>query len=428
MIKKLRIRLIAASMAALFLVLAVVMGSITYMNYRRVTSDADRTLSILVSNNGDFPAEMRLRPGFPGRNAGPADDSGREEPVPGEPEESPELAFESRYFSVVIDGDGDVVSCDTEEIAAVDTDTAIEYARTVLSSGKTSGYREQYRYMTGDTAEGTLIVFLDCQRDLRTVRNFLFTGIGVSLLGMAAVLLLLILFSGRIVKPVSDSYEKQKRFITDAGHELKTPLTVINADAEIIGMDTGENEWLEDIKNQTDRLASLTNDLIYLSRMEEESNKLQMIDMPLSDIVEETAKSFSALALTQEKTFECDIMPMITMHGDDNSIRQLVSILLDNALKYSEKGGTIRLILDRHSRTIRLSVYNTAEYVSRDELPHLFDRFYRADESRNSQTGGHGLGLSIASAIVSSHKGKISASTEDERSLTVTVQFPGQAV
>lgn len=254
-------------------------------------------------------------------------------------------------------------------------------------------------------------------------RTFLFTVVGVSLIGLLAVLLLLIFLSERIVKPFSENYEKQKQFITDAGHELKTPLTIIDADAEVLEMDIGENEWLADIQMQTKRLAQLTNSLIQLSRMEEQP-QIEKIEFPISDVVEETVETFQALAKTQNKNLSSRIQPMLSLNGDEKAISQLVTILLDNAVKYSDDGGKIEVTLEKQKNLIRLGVFNTADSVPKESLTSQFNRFYRADPSRNSRTGGYGLGLSIASAIVASHKGKIQAATQDEKSLLIVVSLP----
>ncbi len=224
---------------------------------------------------------------------------------------------------------------------------------------------------------------------------------------------------------MAESYEKQKQFITDAGHELKTPMTIIAADAELAEMECGENQWLTDIRRQAQRLTGLTNDLIYLSRMEEEQTKLQLIDFPFSDMAEEMAQSFQALAQSQEKEFVLSIQPMISYTGDEKAIQQLLSILLDNALKYSPAGGHLELRLEKQGRTVLLTMSNTTvQPMARDKLPHLFDRFYRTDQSRNSSTGGYGLGLSIAKSIVLAHKGKIRAESPDGMSLSVIVTLP----
>lgn len=267
------------------------------------------------------------------------------------------------------------------------------------------------------------MIFLDYGREMSSFRTFLFTSAGVSIAGLLAVMLILIFLSGHIVKPFSENYEKQKQFITDAGHELKTPLTIIDADAEVLEMDVGENEWLSDIRTQTKRLAQLTNSLIQLSRMEEQP-QLEKIEFPLSDLVEETVETFQALARTQKKVLSSRIQPMISMNGDEKAIRQLVTILLDNAVKYSDDGGRIEVALEKHKNLIRLSVFNTVDSVPRESLSCLFNRFYRADPSRNSKKGGYGLGLSIASAVVVAHKGKIQATTQDEKSLLIAVSLP----
>ena len=239
------------------------------------------------------------------------------------------------------------------------------------------------------------------------------------------VLGLMILLSKHIIKPFSENYEKQKRFITDAGHEIKTPITIINADTEVLEMDTGPNEWIDDIRIQTERLSKLTKDLIYLARMEEGEHQTQMIDFPLSEVISETAASFQALARTESKQFALQIQPMLSFYGDEDNIRKLTSILLDNALKYSDENGFIQLNLEKKGKYIQLLVVNTTrDTLNREQLTHLFDRFYRMDTSRNSETGGYGIGLSIAQAVVQMHKGKISATAVNDHKIQLSVLLP----
>lgn len=413
MIRKLRIKLILASMLSLLLVLTVIFGAVGILNYRKILADADSILAILQENDGSFPMSGHTK----------NDSVFLEEPPRENRRFSPELPYESRYFSVFLTADGGVISVNTGKIAAVDTTTAIDYAQLVVQNGGSQGFVDDYRYTVYTVDDEIHVVFLDYGREMSSFRTFIFTGIGVSLIGLLAVMLLLIFLSGRIVKPFSENYEKQKRFITDAGHELKTPLTIIDADAEVLEMDIGENEWLSDIQMQTKRLAQLTNSLIQLSRMEEQP-QVEKIEFPVSDVVEETVETFQALAKTQNKSLSSRIQPMLSMSGDEKAIRQLITILMDNAIKYSDDGGRIELALEKQKNSIQLSVFNTAKYISRENLPNFFDRFYRADQSRNSKTGGYGLGLSIASAIVTAHRGKIWAATQDEKSLLIMVAFP----
>ena len=410
MIRKLQIKLIAVAMLSLFLVLSVIMASVNVLNYRGVVQNADELLAFLAQNGGRFPVPDGVR---------------REEEPPGEPPAlSPETPYETRYFTVSFDENDAVTAVDTGRIAAVDTQTAIEYAQRARTRADGGGFLSGYRYLVCPTSDGTRVIFLDCGKSLSTFRSFLWSSLAVSALGLAAVFILLLLLSARIVNPMLESYEKQRRFITDAGHEIKTPLTIIDADAELLAMDCGENEWLQDIRVQTKRLSSLTNDLIFLSRMEEGQAKLQMLSLPFSELVAETARSFQSLARTQDKLFETEIQPMLSVCGDEKALRQMVGILLDNAVKYCAPNGEISLTLNRQGRAVRLSVTNTSRPIGKEQLRRLFDRFYRADESRSSRTGGYGIGLSIAQAVVQAHRGKISSASSDGGSLTVTVLLP----
>lgn len=406
MIKKLRAKFITTSMLSLFFVLFVIEGMVGILNYQKIEKDADKILGILKENSGDFPKKMPFVP--------------RED----RPFLSPEIPYESRYFSVLLTPEGKAVFADTEKIASVDPAEAVEYAETVWKKQSEKGFIDHYRYLCDTYEGGYRMLFLDCGRQLDNFQMLLVTAFLVSSAGFLTVFILMIYLSAKIVKPFSDNYEKQKRFITDAGHELKTPLTIIDADAEVLEMDLGENEWLVDIKSQTKRLADLTNALVLLSRMEEDQRKEMQVDFPISDVVEEVFHTFHAPAKIQGKTLSGVIAPMITMKGDEKAIRGLVTILLDNAIKYADDQGKIALTLEKKKNRIYLSVFNTTEWISREQTAHLFDRFYRTDTSRNSQTGGYGLGLSIAAATVASHKGKIDAETEDERSLRITAVFP----
>ena len=417
MIKKLRHKFIAVSVLSVFLVLLVIMGAINILNYRRMVDDSDKVLNVLAENNGEFP---KRDGGFKHRET-------RGDWFFNElsSDKSPELPYESRYFTVRLSPEGSVTSVDTGRIAAVDTDAAREYAEELWAVQECSGFVSNYRYLKKDDCGDTVIIFLDCRSRMDSFRSFLVYSVAVSLAGMIAVAGLVVLLSRMVMKPVQESYEKQKSFITDAGHEIKTPLTIIDADATILEMECGEdNEWINDIRSQVSRLSSLTKDLIYLSRMEEEKPQVHMIDFPLSDVISETAQSFQSLAKVRQKDFIIEVEPMLSICGDEKAITQLVSILLDNALKYSDEQGTISLRAYSKGRNVFIEVFNTAESVDTSELGRLFDRFYRADKSRNSQTGGYGIGLSIAKAVVEAHRGKISASSADGKSLTVTAILP----
>lgn len=415
MIQTLRRKLIGATMLTLLTVLLVILGAVNLISFQKCVSDADRILFLLSENQGAFPKQ--LPPGLV--------HEGQREQRPMGRGFSPETPYESRFFSVTVDGTGQPVLTDTENIAAIDRERAEEYAGSALATGKDTGFLGDYRYLISRQEGTERIIFLDCGRSLEGFRTTLLASFGMGAVGLLGVFALLLLVSGRVVKPLVEAEQKQCRFITDAGHEIKTPLTIIGADADLLELEWGENEWLADIRRQTQRLTDLTKDLIYLSRMDEARPGVQFVEFPLSDVVEETAQSFLSVAAQQGKTLTLTIRPMVSLVGSEKELRQLTSILLDNALKYSPPGAQVVLTLEQEGKSIRLSVANPLEQpMTRETLSRLFDRFYRVDASRNSATGGYGLGLAIASGIVAAHRGKIRAHCPQERTLVMTAVFP----
>ena len=407
MIKKLKMKFVLLSMTALFIILSIAIVGMNLINYNSVVKEADEILALLSQNKGRFP-DM-------GGN--------KEKKLPHHM--SPEIPYESRYFSVLFNEFGDVIQTHTGYITSVDSTKAITYAKKAMNQGESKGFVGDFRYERYYDGDAIRITFLDCGRKLDSFREFLIASLGMGIAGLVILFLVIFFCAGRIIRPIAESYEKQKRFITDAGHEIKTPLTIIHANADVLEMEIGQNECLTDIQQQTKRLTELTNDLVYLARMEEAENSLQMIDFPVSEVVQDAAHSFKAPAQTQEKEFICDIQMMLSMCGNDKAIEQLVSILIDNALKYTPKGGKISLHFHQKSKKLYLTVCNTTETVLQQKnLDSVFDRFYRTDASRNSETGGHGIGLSIAKAIVTAHNGKISASAKDEQTFEIMVVLP----
>ena len=323
------------------------------------------------------------------------------------------------------DGEGALSRLDLENLASLTEAEAASLAEEVYAAGRERGFSGDYRYCRTELGGETMLLLLNCQRELATFRSFLYASVGISLAGVLGVFLLLWLFSGRIVRPIAESYEKQRRFITDAGHELKTPIAIIQADADVLESEQeGENEWISDIRRQTRRLTELTADLVYLSRMEEEKPSLRMQELSLSELVEETARSFQAPARAKGKRFQSAVAPDLHMTGDANALAKLASILLDNAMKYSTEGGSVELRLEKSGKNARLTVKNSTAPREKGNADQLFARFTREDESRSSETGGFGLGLAIAKAVTEAHRGRIHAQSEDGASLTVTAELP----
>lgn len=406
MIKKLQQKFIIITMGSVLAVLGGLMSVINLANYISINRMADERLAVLTENEGRFPRQ---------------EEAPEKKPLP--PGMSPEAPFETRYFTVILDSEGEAVSADTGRIAAISAETAKAYGFELYHKGKTEGFQGHYKYRAVHLDEGMMYIFLDCGRELSTFYSFLGMSILISLLGVLLVFLLVVFFSRRAVRPAAESYEKQKRFITDASHEIKTPLTIIDANTEVIELENGESEWTEGIKNQVRRLNLLTERLVFLSRMDEEHTVLQATDFSFSDAVAETAQSFETVAKGQGKQLQTEIQQGVTFCGDEGMLRQMVSLLLDNAIKYSGENGEIRLCFWRRERYTELVLYNTVPEISRGNLDRLFERFYRPDSSRNSETGGFGIGLSAVKAIVTAHKGKIHAESEDGRSIEFRVIF-----
>ena len=412
MIKKLKKKFIILATVSTVILMTLLVGIMNIVNYSSVIKEADAVLSMLS------------QPPF-----------GNQEEKPGKPPQdmedfiphgmSPEVPYESRYFTAMVSKNGTIKETDFSRIISVDEESVTDYIQKAVESKSNRDFIGQFRYAKQTDNKVTRLIFLDCGRKLDSFRTFMWTSIAVGLLGCIIVFVVFIFAAGRIVRPIAESYEKQKRFITDAGHEIKTPLTIIGANLDLLESDFGDNESFSDICKQTKRLGELTGDLVYLSKMEEAENSLVKIEFPVSDLVGETAGQFRSVAAAQGKEFRVQVEPNLTMYGSPDAVKQLITILLDNAMKYSPNGGIVTFDMYSRKKMLLISAFNTAMTpVSSENLSRLFDRFYRTDDSRNSETGGHGIGLSIAQAITSAHQGKIIAETVNGSDFKITVTMP----
>lgn len=445
MLRKLRRKFIAIAMLSVSIVLIAIVGTINVANYISTNQALDARLSLIADNGGTFPD---MKPEAPSGEVPQSGESQKPEDAPDDTEErfsgdgtkasdtrqappamndlekhgiSQESPFDTRYFTVTISEDGTVESVNVGNIASISADTAEEYAKELYEKGKTSGFLTDYKYIAVTEDGATMYVFLNCQREISTMKTYILASMGIGALGLVIVFGMIWLFSGIVLKPVSESYEKQKRFITDASHEIKTPLTIIDANTEVLEMMEGENEWTVSTRKQIARLTSLTEKLVFLSRMDEDATRLEKLSFSLSDAMLDTAEGFQSVARTKGKTLELDVAEGIDYVGDEKSIRQMLSLLLDNAMKYSNEHGMIRVTLKASGRNKVITVWNTTDTIEKGKLDILFERFYRMDASHNSKTGGFGIGLSVVYAIVNAHKGKITAKSEDGKSILFTI-------
>ena len=381
MLRHMSRRFIGAAMAAITAVVLVLLCCLNLWNYRGVVDQLDRTLDVIAAADRRWPDFALRQPEPP--LAGPF---------------SGELPYMVRFFAVHCDENGGVTGVDHDFIASVSEDEAAAYAAAALELGRVRGFCEGYRYLISGDGGETSVVFLNAERELGAVRSLL-----------AAVFILVLLLARRAVKPYMRNLEMQKQFVTNAGHELKTPLTAISASADVLAMELEDDEWVRNIQTQSARLSKLVADLVTLSRLDEENPLPEKARFSLSDALWEAADSFAPLIRAAGKGYSQSIEDGLSLNGDRAAVQQTASILLDNALKYTPEGGGISLRAFRSGRRNIIEVSNTCEGLDETELERLFDRFYRADKARSGAVKGSGIGLSIAKAAVEAQGGRIRA-------------------
>ena len=400
MINKLKRRFVLLTSVVSLVVMLVIMVTVNVSNYVNMYTTADNTISRIYETGSDAPT------------------------------------FRARYFTATI-SDGEIIDLDINHIFSfgnenegiqegTDSDETIatNIINDILEQDKYTGFEKEFRFGIFDNNDGTgtqTLVSLDTATQRETFAHTLNISLIISIVSFCAITLLSYLFSGKVVKPIVEGYERQKTFITDASHELKTPLTVINANMEILEMTNGENKWIDKTKDQVSKLTKLTNELVFLSKMEEEKRVHEMKPFKLDDLDEAIIEPYKAIAAQRKYSFTADFDGNIIINGEKESLYRLIIILLDNAMKYTEEKGSINLYIKKDNK-VRIGVKNTCKSFTKGKHDEIFDRFYRADKSRNSKTGGSGIGLAIASAITRIHNGKINA-VSDGKSIDIFLEI-----
>lgn len=405
MLKKIQRRFVLAAMAAFALVMLLIIVGINAANYYRTTSMQDRLIQELLEHE---------QAGFNEEQAPPP-------PIRNIPGRNPEAAYMTRFFTVHCDADGSVKEVLREYISSVDEETAKAYAQTVLSKGMEKGYYQDYRYLINRNDKGISILFLNAAMPLQSMRSLVIVSLAIGIFSLLLVFFLVLVFSKRAIRPYLKNLEQHKQFITDAGHELKTPITSIATSADIAAMEHEGDEWIENIRRQAVRLTKLVGDMVALSRLDEETPFPKKDRFSLSEAAWEIAEPFTQLAKVKGKHYSQQIEEDLTFFGDRDAIQRMISILLDNAMKYSDDGGEIRLQVYRRRSKVCIEVTNTCHFQDVSNLDRLFDRFYRLDESRSTATGGTGIGLSMVRAIAETHGGKATVQSADGKEICFRV-------
>ena len=435
MVEKLRKRFIIVAMLSILAVMACIVGAIYTVNRSQVISNSDDMLGYISDMAGNIGGPPRFMDspenGESGGQIPPREDGSFDQGIsdndpgkqgdPGRREQfeyrslviNAETPYRTRFFSVTYEN-GSSLSSDLTHVASVTEEDAMAYGSDVLSSGREKGTEDIYRYLavSGEN-DSEIIYFLDISEELATTRSFLKGSLIVAAVSYILLFVLIYFISKAAVRPIAQNIENQKRFITDAEHEIKTPLAIISANTEALEMIQGKSEWTANIKDQVKRSSELVQRLLVLSKMDEENVSLSFKDFSISDAVLETVAPFGAVASSSGKQFEMDIEPGITYRGDERAVRELASILTDNAIKYCTESGSVLVSLYREGKKIILRTVNDVDPDAVEDTSLLFNRFYRTDESRSRETGGYGIGLSIAQAVTDAHGGSISAKQED---------------
>lgn len=403
MIQKLQRKFILIAMSASIVVTCSIFGVIIFNNYRTIDKQNDGILNMIAENDGKMP-DYKPRNDYMANVI------------------TKESQFTTRYFYIKLDNNGEIEETNLQNISAISLDEANQMLNKIIDGNKETAYYDNYKYKVTQKENGKIIVFLDCQAQLNNLKSTTEKSIIIIVVGLSIVFMIISVLSKRVLKPIIKNIEAQKQFITKAGHELKTPVAVILANMDVMEMTVGENdEWVKSTKKQAKRLDSLIKSLLNLAKVEEGQAKLNYSEFSITKIVQDEINEFKSLA--QNKKIVYDNSNEIFINADINSISQLVTIFIDNAVKYTPDNGTIKIVTEKVGKNVKIQFMNNCEDVNLINTKKLFDRFYREDKARVQGKNGYGIGLSIAKSIVELHKGKIEATITKDGMICFSIEL-----
>ena len=405
MTKTLKRRFIIFTMTAVTCLLVFIVLAINSLNWMMLERESDAVLETLVDADGAFHKMEFDRP-----------------PPFFQPLDMDRMRA-SRFFIVRSDLGGNIVDVNIDQISAIDQETAKSYALEVLKTDDTSGRVHGYKYAVKELGPNKLTFFMDTSEQSENFRMVLFASSAIAVLCWVILLIIVILLSGKVIRPVLVGMEKQKQFITNAGHEMKTPLAIIQSNNDTMALIHGENKYNIHIRNQTKRLNVLMSNLLTLAKLDEEI-PLPTETVNISDVAGELLPAYTEDAQARNLRFTVQIEPDIVIQTNKDSFRQMLTVLLDNAIKYTPDGGSVRLSLARDGRHIQIIEENTCDPSLEPDPERLFERFYRGDAARTQkESSGYGIGLSAARAICENFGGKLTAEYSSADSIRFTARF-----
>lgn len=423
MIRRLRRRMTLMVIAVLILVSSGIVLAISLANSHSIAAQAEETLSVLTENAGAGENRMQRPDGSMDPRGGRMNRDRRG--FRGEPPEirsgrDAAAAGLNNSYTISLNADGSVASWDSDRPGLYTDEQVAVIAESILADGRNSGRIGTQFYRKTEQSGQTLLTVLDARLDYLSASNVLRSTILIAAAACVLLSLLAWLLIRRMVQPVEEAFTRQKQFVSDASHELKTPLAVISANAEVLEQEIGENEYLGYIRSEVRRTDTLVSNLLTLARLDRKEGTAEMKSFNLSRALLDVVLPFESTVYEAGKTLETEIPDNMECTGNEEMIQQLAVILLSNALKYSNEDGRIEVSLKARGRQRELRVFNTGDPIAPEDREKIFDRFWRADPAHGRETGGHGLGLAIARTIVETHKGKISVeSIEGGNAFTV---------
>lgn len=404
-VKKARKKFVVGAVAATFAAVLLLVISINLVRFVQVTSRQEEIVNSLLADRKENGLIRNGRKGGRG---------------------SVSMQYSGRFFEIIAETDGTVI-LNSKNAEALTESEAKELSLEIVSEGKETGYRDDYRYVVKTRDDGAKIIsLLDCTEDSKSLSDLCIITIAVGLLGTLIAFFFILFISRKAIAPLVDSMEKQKRFVTDAGHELKTPLSVINTNMDILAMDLGENEWIDGTKRQVDKLKKLVNNMVYLSKMDEQETILSPVKFSISEAAFECVDLYRLVADAAGKRLEPSIEEGLYVTADENSIKQVLSILLDNAIKYAEGDHVINVTLRSDGNRVLFETENDwAKNIDSDKLDSVFNRFTRGDRSRSGADGknGFGLGLSIAKSVSEKNHSSLDVCETKEGKMKFTLKM-----
>lgn len=402
MIKKLRWKFIAVAMISIIVVLMAIIGTITLINYNKTVDNIDKVLTVLVDNGGKFN-----NLDFGDDNLKNTDGDNNKDNLNHQKDHgefTKETPYWTRFFSVKFTNSNPDPAVDTSMIASVSKEEAIDMAKETIDSNSMIGFYGAYRYKVKIADDFKLVVFVDCTKEMRSIRYFVFTGTWISLVGIIAVFIIVFIFSKMVFNPVKRTYDKQKRFVTNAAHELKTPLTIISANNELIDAQYNSLDETQAIDKQVKKLTIMINNLTLLSKLDEEDKNVDLKEkVDLTKLSNDLIGPFKVIFESRNIKFNFFVDDNCYIKGNTNLISQLLSLLIDNANKYALTyiNFEVRFV----GKGVELKTSNDAD-IDEKNPNLLLERFYRNDKAKG-KIEGSGIGLSVVNEIVKLHKGTI---------------------